>query len=624
MCPLSAIQRQTKRSRFPYFRWAVAGILLLLVFCAVWIGIRAFLARDELLGAVPVANKIGDTALTEGGDIAADLGELRARADTAESLTSDVIWRAAEWVPGLGVNLAAFRESAAVISNLAEEALPPISELAGTFTTDSLSPKGGVIDLQVFVDAKPMLGEARAALEDADIAAGDIETERTIPQIGSAVDQVIDLVSRAKGVVDGLDTAASLLPPMLGADEPREYLLLSLNNAELRATGGLPGAIAVIHADQGRLSLGELSTATAVGRFAEPVVALTDAENTLYGEALGTWMHDVTYTPDFPRSGQLAQAMWLDRTGMSVDGVISIDPIALGHILGATGPVKSTSGITVSSTNAADVLLSQVYSRFGKQSEQDAFFGELTGRVFEALTAGKAEGVSLINALVRGADENRIHVWSSNESEQDQLADTAISGIVPLSTEEDTAFGVYFNDATGAKMDYYLNSSIAIASATCRNDQRPNFEVRTSLTSSAPADAASALTSYVTGGGVYGVTPGNIRTNVFVYAPDGSVPYSVTIDGQEYSFVAADDGKHSIAGVTVELAPGQTSTVAMKFVGEVTSAEAVALQHTPLASEVQTSLDNYLDCDGIAPPPIDEDDEESSAASLRPNEAFIG
>jgi hypothetical protein len=132
------------------------------------------------------------------------------------------------------------------------------------------------------------------------------------------------------------------------------------------------------------------------------------------------------------------------------------------------------------------------------------------------------------------------------------------------------------------------------------------------LSSTAPSDAATVLPEYVTGRGVYGVTPGNIRTNLFVYAPGGSVPFSVTIDGEEFAFVTANDGEHSVAGVTVELTPGQESVVSMKFVGTAGSAEAVTLQHTPLASEVPTSLDSYLSCEDFAPAPI-EDEEQTGA-----------
>jgi hypothetical protein len=595
-------------------RWIIALFVVVVLFGVVWVGVRAMLARDELLGAVPIANRIGSQVLTDGNDVSSDLDNLQERASKAAELTSDPIWRVAEFTPFVGNNLTAFRQAAALVDGLAVGALPPLTALSESFTLDALLPQDGRLNLEVFTAAQPFLGEARSALEMADISAGEIDTANTIPQIGSAVDQVVDVIAKARGIVDGLDTAASLLPSMLGSDGPRNYLLLSLNNSELRATGGLPGAIAIVEANSGSLTLGALSSATALGEFDQPVLPLSDGEKTLYGDLLGTYMHDVNYTPDFARSGELAREMWLQRTGQTVDGVIAVDPIALSYVLEATGPIDTESGISLSSANAVDVLLKDVYSLFPKSTDQDVFFASVTGTIFQKVTSGDVDGSTLLTALNRGTEENRIHLWSAAAEEQTQLEKTALAGVVPTTTENSTAYGVYLNDATGAKMDYYLDGAIAIASGICRVDQRPNFEVKVQLSSSAPQDAATSLPEYVTGGGLYDVDPGNIRTNVFVYAPIGSVPYSVTIDGEEFAFVAAEEGGHSVAGVTVELTPGQSSVVSMKFVGVAGAPKPVALQHTPMSGDVETSLDNYLDCSGVAPAPVDGDDGEQSGA----------
>jgi hypothetical protein len=608
-------QHQTGRARV-WLRLIVSVVVVAVLFVVLWVGVRAILARDELLGAVPIANRIGSQVLSDNGQLSEDLEELQNRASNAANLTSDPIWRAAEVTPFLGNNLTAFREAASLVDDLATGALPPLSSLSESFTLDSLQPKDGVLDLDVFSVAQPLLGEARTALESANASATAIDTESTIPQIGSAVDQVVELVSRAKNIVDGLDTAASLLPSMLGSNEPRSYLLLSLNNSELRATGGLPGAIAVVNADRGALSLGELSSATALGEFDEPVLALSEGEEVLYGDALATFMHDVNYTPDFARSGELAQAMWAERTGQLVDGVIAVDPIALGYVLRATGPIEAGSGISLSSDNAAEMLLNGAYSQFPDPLDQDAFFATVTGKIFEAVTAGGTDSSALLNALSQSAGEDRIHLWSATPDEQSQIKETALAGVVPVSSSASTAYGVYFNDATGAKMDFYLDGAIAIASGVCRNDQRPNFEVKVKLDSSAPVDAATSLPTYVTGDGIYGVEPGNIRTNVFIYAPKGSVPFSVTIDGEEFAFVTAEDGEHSVAGVTVELAPGQSSVVSMKFVGLAGAAKPVTLQNTPMARAVETSLDNYLDCSDVAPAPTENEEQSGALAPI--------
>jgi hypothetical protein len=602
------------RSRGRYITmWSAAALLVVLIFVIVWISVRALMARDELLGAVPVASRVGSQALSGSDSLSADLGELRSRASSAADLTSDPIWRAAEWVPVLGNNLTAFREAAAMIDQLATEALPPLEELAGTFTVDSLLPVNGVFDVQTFVSAQPMIAEALDALEEADARAVSIDTENTIPQIGIAVDQVVGLVGDARSAVQSVDTAVTLLPSMLGADGPRQYLLMSLNNAELRATGGIAGALAVLKTEGGKIELGELTNANAVGEFDAPVLELSEAERTLYGDLLGTYMQDVNYTPDFARSGALASSMWLERTGVELDGVVAIDPVALGYILRATGPVDVGSGLTLTSDNATDLLLNGVYTSFVDPVEQDVFFSTAMSQIFGALIGGNANGLALVESLADGVQENRIHLWSADEGEQGKIRTTPMAGVVPTSTADATAFGVYFNDATGAKMDYYLSTAIGIASAVCRNDERPNFQVNVKLESRVPADAAVTLPAYMTGAGAYGVAPGNISTNIFIYAPEGSVPFSVTIDGQEHAFVSADEGAHSVAGVTVELAPGQQSEVAMKFVGLAGASAAVELQHTPLATDVLTSLDNYLDCADVAPAPVDGDDEQSGA-----------
>jgi len=73
-----------------------------------------------------------------------------------------------------------------------------------------------------------------------------------------------------------------------------------------------------------------------------PTLPLDPEQQQIYSGRLGKYMQDVNLTPDFPTAASTAQAMWERKTGQRVDGVISIDPIALSYILEATGPVKIT------------------------------------------------------------------------------------------------------------------------------------------------------------------------------------------------------------------------------------------------------------------------------------------
>jgi hypothetical protein len=591
-------RRAPRRRVVAWVVWGLVGVLLL---SGAWILVRAMVARDQLLGAVPIAEKVRGAVLDgEADGVGASIGELRDRAALAASLTSDPIWRAAELVPVLGANLSAFRQSAALVHEVADDALPPLGELASTFTVESFSPKDGRVDIAAFEQAAPLVAQANSALADATAEAARIDTSGTVPQVGEAVDQLVDLVEQTQSLVGSLDTAVQLFPMMLGADGPRNYLLLSLNNAEVRATGGIPGALAVISADKGALSLGDTSSASALGEFDAPVLPVTDAEQQLYTELLATYMQDVNFTPDFARTGALAQAMWQQRTGEVVDGVIAIDPVALSYLLKATGPVDAGSGVSITSDNAVQTLLSDVYATFPEPKDQDAFFVGVTRSIFGSLTTGSFDKKQLIAGLSQAADERRIHIWSAHSQEQQLLAPSSLSGPLPTSVDGSSAFGVYLNDGTGAKMDYYLQAAIAIASGLCGADAQPNFDVQVKLQSVAPEDAATRLPEYVTGGGVFGVPPGNILTNVYVYAPDGTQPYAVTVDGQNLGFSTTEHDGHTVIAMRVELVPGQLIQLDFRLLGKAGAPATVSLEHTPLASDVPTSVDNFLDCP--APP----------------------
>ena len=589
--------RRSRRRRIVII--GVSVVVAVLAFACVWIGVRGSMARTELLAAVPIASTIEKAAIAgHASGTSADVKLLQQKSATAMALTSDPVWRAAEVIPGVGPNLSAVRQSAALVHEVAVSGIPPLITLATKINVHQLVPQNGRIDLTLFDKAAPSLATARSALDQAKTHASAIDAGATIAPVRSAVTKLIGLVDKTASTVDGIDTAAKLLPSMLGADGPRNYLLLSLNSAELRTPGGIPGAIAVVHADNGVLSLDQRTSATALGRAKSSVLPLTASEKALFDERLGTYMQNVVSTPDFKRSGELAQAMWEVKKGQSIDGIVAIDPVALGYILSATGPVDVGSGVVLTPRNAATFLLSTVYAQIPDTSEQDVFFAGATRSIFAVLTKGSVNSTKLLDALSKSASEDRIHIWSARPSEEKVLATSTLAGGLPKSTRKVSAFGVYFNDATGAKMDVYLRASIAVSSAICRADNRPNFAVGVKLTLKAPLDAATSLPTYVTGRYAFGVKPGRVRTNVYVYAPPGAEPFSVKVNGKEVAFASAQLNGQPVIGAVVEMGPTETASLVFQFVGKAGDASKLSLQHTPMSSKVVTSVTGKVNCSG--------------------------
>jgi hypothetical protein len=315
-----------------------------------------------------------------------------------------------------------------------------------------------------------------------------------------------------------------------------------------------------------RVEIGGANTDVAVyvdGRVRHVSVLPLGVEiEAIYGDRPGSWMQNVTQVPVFAVTGALAQEMWArEHDGQKLDGVIALDPVTLSYLLEATRPVTLPTGDVLTSENAVQLLLNDVYRRYDRPADQDAFFATASVAVFEALKNGKADPQALLAALGRAGDEHRLLLWSAHDDDQELLADTTLSGPLPSSDANAARFGVYLNDGTGSKMDYYATADTGIAWDSCTLDASGAASGTATLTvtvaNDAPADAAT-LPTYITGG-EYGVPLGDIRTVAYVYLPTGFDLSDATVTGDGGFGGGMHDG-HRVLSFAVDLSPGESAT----------------------------------------------------------------
>jgi hypothetical protein len=556
---------------------------------AAWVGIRGYLAAQHLRAAVGLAEMVQARVVGDDGTGALSSAEsLQREVTAARSLTSDPVWRATEFVPYVGDDLEAVRQVAGVLSSVADDAIVPVAGIASTVSVDSFKPVDGVVDLAPLVAAQPAVSRADESLASQLRIVRDIDTSGTVQQVGDAVGQLEEVLSRASAQVDVVSRAVDLAPVMMGADGPREYLVLFQNNAELRATGGIPGAVALLHVEGGKLSLVQQASSSDFPRADAPVLPLPAETTGLYGDITGQYIQDVNLTPQFPLTAQLAREMWKRQFGTSVDGVLSMDPVALSYLMTATGPITLPTGDVLTSENVVPLLLSEAYARYSDPVQQDLFFAGTASGVFSAVASGALDPQALVAALARAGDERRVYLWSADPTEQARIAETSLAGELPTSTSTAPKFGVYLNDGTGAKMDYYLGVDFGVGQAVCRQDGRSTYVVEVTLRNDAPADAATTLPTYVTGGGVFGVAPGLISTNLAVYAPSEGVFMEAAVDGQPAGVQTATDSGHAVVQLQTTLSPGQSATIKMSFLGGPATTGAAELETTPIVNLPET------------------------------------
>jgi hypothetical protein len=391
----------------------VAVLMVLALAGAVWLGFKASAISTDLNAANQLVPKLRNDVLADDTEAAVvtvtQLQELTSRAREA---ATDPLWTMAGAMPWFGANFQATSEIAASADDVAKLGAAPLVGIFKALDWKSLLPTEHGLDLEPLAAVQPKLASAAQAVRQSSDRLNGINADALMPQISKPLIAARDQLIPLRDGLDSASDAASLLPAMMGQESPRRYLLLIQNNAESRSTGGIPGALAVMNVDKGKLSLESQTSAGAMGAFV-PAVSVDPEQTRIYSTRMGKFMQDVNLTPDFPTAAQTAQAMWKTKTGEQLDGVLSVDPVALSYILDATGPVRisdpqiqelARNGLPTELTgkNVVRTLLSDVYSRIVEPELQDVYFAGVAQEVFARVSSGGGDTKKLIDGLTRG------------------------------------------------------------------------------------------------------------------------------------------------------------------------------------------------------------------------------
>lgn len=587
-----------KRRRWKGARATIAALVVLVVltFATLWLGARALTINTELTAAEalvgPLKMSLGKNDLAGAADT---VDEIRTRTQAAKEAANDPLWSLAASLPWAGRNFSAIAEVARSADDVADLGLAPLLGAFGSLDWNALVPGKTGTDLAALEAAAPSVSSAAHAVRASSERLSQIDTKQLLPEVAEPLARARLQLNEVTGTLDGAASAAQVLPAMLGSAGPRNYLLIVQNNAESRSSGGIPGALAILTLDEGKLSLGRQSSASGIGVM-NPVVPTEPQQAQIYSGRLGKFMQDVNLTPDFPTAASTAQKMWERKTGQRVDGVISVDPVVLGYVLQSTGPVSlnqpeilSIAGSSLprelTGANVVKTLLSDVYAAVDEPELQDTYFAAVAQEVFSAISLGKGDAAGLLAAISRGVEEDRVLVWSALQEEQSVIAEYAVSGSVTGPSVSPAQFGVYFNDGTGAKMDYYVKRTVQLFKE-CPKDGYEQTTVRVTSTNSAPADAAVSLPKYVTGAGVFGVPPGSVQTNVVAYGPVQAQVESAKLDGQKTEFAPYMHNGRPVGVLAIRLAPGESRTIDFTF-GKIVQHSEPNVVVTPTVQDVK-------------------------------------
>jgi hypothetical protein len=578
--------RTGRRRRRVIASTVTAGVALG-VSAVAWAGISAWQAKGELEAVAP----LGDTLVSalSSGDVSSateSLRGLREHANRARDLSKGPVWSAAERIPWIGAHFVAIRTVSAELALVGSEALPPLIH-----TAQRLGAAGDLSDIDA---AQDPLRRAADVFADAQGRVEAVDTARLASPVADEVDRFADILAEGAELVDALARSSIIVPDLLGQDGSRDLLVMLQNSAEVRTGGGITGAFVQMRAENGRLTLVREADSALFGSRGSPLIEVPESTTALYGDVVGRFVQNATMTSDFALSGELASAWWESRYGTSPDAVVAVDPLVLRALLAGTGPLALADGSTLSADDVVARLLEDPYRTLDPDA-QTAFQRQVTAAVFSAV-ADDLDPATLARALAPVVAEGRVSVWSSVAEVQEAASGSVLGGTRSrLSTAGTDAFGVYFNDATGGKMDGYLSVSIAGGLAACADAAVSSSFVRITLANTAPADAPSWPLS-VTGGGLWGTAVGDIGTLVSVAAPADGSPSGVWLeDGDPLSVAFAIDGGLPTMAARVNVSPGESETIEFRFTRPV-DAGTPRIVHTPLLNDVPVGVAEKSNC----------------------------
>lgn len=544
--------------------WCVGGLIGLGV---VWLVVTGFVARQQ---AQQIAERlqqaktlVANGELQRAREVAADVPAMASRADR---LTSGPAWWIAAHIPYLGQPFDVVRGMTEVTDEAGGAGLRDLLEVARLLDPHTLRLAGDRLDLQAIQAARPGLERASAQLGGAVARFDALPSGSWLGFVDAARAELAGQLHQVNGYVAAAARAARVLPAMLGADGPRTYFVGLQNEAELRGTGGLPGAFAIVTADGGTIhfdhfgSDGELMPAASANRI-DTGLDLGAGFAAAYGYAGPTsYIVNSNMSPNFPYAARIWAAMWEKVSGQHVDGAVALDPTVLSYLLSVTGPVDAPNGAQLNADNVVSLTERDQYVLFADLTTRRQFVVEVLRAAADRLTSGSGNPGQLARAVSIAASEQRFLVWSGDPAVQRQLEQTSYAGVIPEDGRPLAA--AVLNNVAAGKLDFYLTRALEYRRSGC-GPQRDVVATLT-LTNHAPA---SGLPEYVTlrldASQPAGVQPGDNRTMLDYYATAGAQLLSATVNGKPATVAVLADRGHPIFRVDVELPRGQTQTVVL-------------------------------------------------------------
>ncbi|MFH1404939.1 MAG: DUF4012 domain-containing protein [Patescibacteria group bacterium] len=213
---------------------------------------------------------------------------------------------------------------------------------------------------------------------------------KLVGPIRMALDPYEQKLREAEFLLSDLSVLSKVLPELAGLDQTKEFLLLFINNAELRPGGGFIGTYGELKVQDGDILMLETKDVYSLDRLAQGSINIQAPIPLQKYNAVGEWLlRDSNWSPDYEMSSRQSLDLYKKELAVSgqtasIDGVIGFTPDYASRLLEITGPI-TVRGQTFDADNVLDKLEYQVEIGYKGQEIPEAQRKEILADLVNAL-----------------------------------------------------------------------------------------------------------------------------------------------------------------------------------------------------------------------------------------------
>jgi hypothetical protein len=338
------------------------------------------------------------------------------------------------WLPWIGGDLQAAPHLLTVADGLTE---------AGDLLCFSLSPAlatlhgpgGGASGfslsgaVQLLADERPALSQALSAAQRAEEAWSQVDQDA----MSAWLAEKLAVLQRAMPLLRPALEAALVLPDLAGAESPQTYLVLALNEDELRPGGGFITGVGEVRVEAGEIVTMTFRDSYAVDDFTQPYPYPPEPMQRYMG--IDQWVfRDSNWSPDFPTAARQALSLYRPGYGVAVAGVIALDQQAVRRVVEAIGPLEigeSEEPVT------GDTVISYMRESWAPEggdmgaswwAQRKSFIGDLAAAAWQRVASGDVDWLGLGRTLLALLEEKHLLIFVENPVAAAALASAGWDG----------------------------------------------------------------------------------------------------------------------------------------------------------------------------------------------------